>query len=70
MRVLPGVDIRTHSQSHNRKSLKTERKKTDDFFCEDFQIINRAMNITVLYNATKTLAFASYFCKMRVKIMY
>ena len=25
---------------------------------------------TVLYNATKTLLFASYFCKMRVKIMY
>ena len=23
-----------------------------------------------LYNATKTLAFASYFCKMRVKILY
>ena len=23
-----------------------------------------------LYNATKTLAFASYFCKMQVKIMY
>jgi hypothetical protein len=23
-----------------------------------------------LYNATKTLAFASYFCKMRVKIMH
>jgi hypothetical protein len=26
--------------------------------------------ISGLYNATKTLAFASYFCKMRVKIMY
>ena len=25
--------------------------------------------ISGLYNATKTLAFASYFCKMRVKIM-
>jgi hypothetical protein len=23
-----------------------------------------------LYNATKTLAFASYFCKMRLKILY
>ena len=23
-----------------------------------------------LYNATKTLAFASYFCKMRVEILY
>jgi len=23
-----------------------------------------------LYNVTKTLAFASYFCNMRVKIMY
>ena len=23
-----------------------------------------------LYNATKTLAFVSYFCKMRVKILY
>jgi hypothetical protein len=23
-----------------------------------------------LYNATKTLAFASYFCKMRGKILY
>ena len=25
---------------------------------------------TGLYNATKTLAFASYFCKMRIKILY
>ena len=25
---------------------------------------------SVLYNATKTLAFSSYFCKMRVKIPY
>ena len=27
-------------------------------------------NCSGLYNATKTLAFASYFCKMRVKILY
>jgi short-subunit dehydrogenase involved in D-alanine esterification of teichoic acids len=27
-------------------------------------------SLTGLYNATKTLAFASYFCKMRVKILY
>jgi len=26
--------------------------------------------ISGLYIATKTLAFASYFCKMRVKILY
>ena len=26
--------------------------------------------ISVLYNTTKTLAFASYFCEMRVKILY
>jgi len=26
--------------------------------------------VSGLYNVTKTLAFASYFCKMRVKILY
>ena len=30
----------------------------------------RNFSIAGLYNATKTLAFASYFCKMQVKILY
>jgi hypothetical protein len=34
-------------------------------------IINISSKCTTgLYNATKTLAFASYFCKMQVKILY
>ena len=31
---------------------------------------SRKGEIAGLYNATKILAFVSYFCKMRVKILY
>ena len=37
-------------------------------FC--ITVINYGMSRDAgLYNATKTFAFASYFCKMRVKIL-
>jgi hypothetical protein len=60
---LPGYQYRICKLKH--------KVKINGFFCVCFNaIFSNISAISGLYNATKTRAFASYFSKMRVKILY